>query len=378
MFDVHKPDVDVSVARYEEEFPMVRLPMVLRVMWVVAVTCIVQAAPGARSLLGSDDAWNSPPAKSGGVVLKAVMIEDQDQQPQTAGRAAAEALKKAMAGVPLKAVIVSECFEDKPAKVKLLEGIASVLPADILLGGATYGSFTQAGSAELDAVSLLGIGGEGVSVAAALVTDLGTSKLVFEEHQPEIEKCLHAAGAKLAEKLRRTEQDRLLILIPDAHSPKNQFIVEGVQKVVGGQFPITGGCVNKNAGQTFVYFRGQPYEDSAVALMLSGDFSVSLAGRQAKENDQVISTAREAAAEAAARLKVRPLAALAFDCAGRKGKLKNVGDELAAVQQAIGKDLPLFGCYCAGEIGPLDTTEKKPGVLSGGGGWHVMVTVVGQ
>ncbi|MHC4181656.1 MAG: FIST C-terminal domain-containing protein, partial [Planctomycetota bacterium] len=71
-------------------------------------------------------------------------------------------------------------------------------------------------------------------------------------------------------------------------------------------------------------------------------------------------------------------AALAFDCAGRKGKLRNLEDELAAVQRALGKDLPLFGCYCAGEIGPLDVSQKKPGVLSGGGGWHVMVTVIGQ
>jgi len=348
--------------------------------WTLALTTAVAGlALASGRLVAADDAWSTPPATpKGNVVIKTVMVVDEEEQPEAAGKAVAEALKKAMAGVPLKAVIVSECFEDREAKVKLLEGIASVLPAEILLGGATYGSFTQAGCSDLDSVSLLGIGGEGVSVATALVTDLGTSKLVFEEHQPEIERRLHAAGAKLAEKLRKTEQDRLLILIPDAHSPKNQFIVEGVQQVVGGQFPVTGGCVNKNAGQTFVYFRGRPYEDSAVALMLSGNLKVSLAGRQAKENDQVISTAREAAAEAAAKLKTRPIAALAFDCAGRKGKLKNVADELAAVQQAIGQQLPLFGCYCAGEIGPLDTTEKKPGVLSGGGGWHVMFTLIGQ
>ena len=348
---------------------------IVTVAAVVAVGELVAAEPPVVA----DDAWCSPPPKAGGnVVLKAVLVEDQNQQPQAAGKAAAEALKQAMGGVPLKAVILSECFEDKPAKLKLLEGIASVLPADILLGGATYGSFTQAGCSDLDAVSLLGIGGDGISVAAGLATEMGTSKLVFEEHQPEIERRLHAAGAKLAGKLRQTKLDRLLILIPDAHSPKNQFIVEGAQQVVGGQFPITGGCVNKNAGQTFVCFRGRLYEDSAVALMLSGELRVSLAGRQAKENDQVISTAREAAAEAAARLKTRPIAALAFDCAGRKGKLKNVADELAAVQQAIGKELPLFGCYCAGEIGPLDVSEKRPGILSGGGGWHVMVTLIGQ
>ncbi len=112
--------------------------------------------------------------------------------------------------------------------------------------------------------------------------------------------------------------------------------------------------------------------------MLSGDFRVSLSGRQAKETDAVIRTAGEGAAEALQKLKANPLAVLAFDCAGRRGKLKRMEDELAAIQQAIGKSLPLFGCYCAGEIGPLDISEKKPGVLSGGSGWHVMFTIIGR
>ena len=69
---------------------------------------------------------------------------------------------------------------------------------------------------------------------------------------------------------------------------------------------------------------------------------------------------------------------LAFNCGGRRGKLDNVADELAAFQNAVGGKLPLFGCYCAGEIGPVDSSDKKPGVLSGGGGWHVMVTAIGR
>ena len=28
----------------------------------------------------------------------------------------------------------------------------------------------------------------------------------------------------------------------------------------------------------------------------------------------------------------------------------------------LGEDLPLFGCYCAGEIGPADQAEVAPGV----------------
>jgi len=334
----------------------------------------------ASSAPAADDTWCTPPvAKPGGnIVFNVAMVEDEDEDPAAAGKLAAEQLKKKMGDVPIKAVVLSECFEDREYKEKLLAGVCSVLPKDIVLGGATYGSFTQSGCTDFDSVCLLGIGGENVSVAAALVTETGTSKLTFQENEALIRKRLHAAGAKLAGKIRKTEQDRLFILIPDAHAPKNQFIVEGVQKVLGGKFPVTGGSANKNAGQTFVYFRGKMYQDSAVALMLSGDFRVSLAGRQAKDNDKVISTAGEGAAKALADLKGKPIAAFAFNCAGRRGKLKNMEDELVAMQKSLGKDLPLFGCYCAGEIGPLDTTEKKPDTLSGGGGWHVMFTIIGR
>ncbi len=225
---------------------------------------------------------------------------------------------------------------------------------------------------------LLGIGGPGVGVSAALVTSLGTSRLAYEEQRSRIEELLHAAGEKLGGKLRRSPQDKLLVLLADAHSPKNQALVEGVQKVVGPKFPITGGCANKNAGQTFVYFGGKMYEDGAVAVMLSGDFQTGLAGRQAKDNENVIRTAQEGAAAALAGVPGKPLAALAFDCAGRRNKLKDIQEELAAMQRALGKDLPLFGCYCAGEMGPVDSPDKPAGALCGGSGWHVMFTVLAR
>ncbi len=325
------------------------------------------------------DTWCTPPAKAGGeIVLKVVMFEDEDEEPAAAAKAAAEELKAAMGATPLKAVILSECFEDEEYKAELLKGICSALPADIIFGQSTYGSFSQDGCTDFDSVCLLGIGGDGISVATALVTKMGTAKLTPEEHDAEIRDRLHTAGAKLAGKVRRTDEDRLMILCADAHSPKNRYLVEGVQKVVGGPFPITGGCANKNAGQTFVYYAGKMYRDSALAVMLSGDFGVSLSGRKAQDNDAVISTARDGAREALKKSSGKPIAALAFNCAGRRGKLDRIEDELTAMQEALGSQLPLFGCYCAGEIGPLDVSEKDSDALSGGSGWHVMFTIIGR
>ncbi|NUQ63288.1 MAG: FIST C-terminal domain-containing protein [Pirellulales bacterium] len=339
-----------------------------------AIAVLLVLTGGAT--IAAEDRWSSAPARPGGdVVMRIVSVEDEDENPLAAGKAAAEALKRAMGPSALKVVLVSECFEDRENKEKTLKGITSVLPETIVVGGATYGSFTQDGCTDYDSVCLLGIGGDGIAVSAALVTDLGTAKLTYDGHQAEIQELLHTAGRKLAEKLRRTDQDRLLILVADAHAPKNQSLVEGMQQVVGKPFPITGGCANKNAGQTFVYFGGKAHPDSAVALMLAGDFRVALSGRQANENEKVIATARDGAQEALSKAGGKPIAVLAFNCAGRRSKLKKHEDELAAMQSALGEEVPLFGCYCAGEIGPVDMAEKGD-AFSGGAGWHVMFTVL--
>jgi len=330
------------------------------------------------ALVWSVTGQNAACAEKGRLAFKIVMVEDEDGDPVAAGKAAAEALTKAMGDVAPKAVIVSECFEDREYKEKLLQGVCSVLPDEVVMGGATYGSFTQEGCTDFDAVCLLGIGGAGVGVSAGLVTDMGTAKLTFDEDQDLIRRKLHAAGRRVASKLRRSDNDRLLILIADAHAPKNQYLVEGVQQVLGKQFPITGGCANKNAGQTFVYFGGKMHADAAVAVMLSGDFQVALAGRQANEEQKVIATANEGAAEALKAVQGDPVCTLAFNCAGRRSKLEEYEEELAAMQKALGKDLPLFGCYCAGEIGPVDDPAEPSDALCGGSGWHVMFTIIAQ
>ncbi|MHB8863940.1 MAG: FIST N-terminal domain-containing protein [Pirellulaceae bacterium] len=342
-------------------------------LWALLLPCSVSA----------QETWNAPVTEVGGpIVMRVVMVKDEVEDPFAAGKEAAEALQKAMDGVALKAVILSECFEDKDNKENLLLGICSVVGQDVVFGAATYGSFTQAGCADFDSVCLLGIGGTGIGVSAGIVTEMGTAQLVIDQQQAEITRRLHAAGNAVSKQLLRSDADRLMILIPDAHSPKNRYLVEGVQQVVGRQFPMTGGSANKNAGQTHVYFRGQLYQDSVVALMLSGDFQVSLAGRLAKDQEAVIRTAGEGAAEAIAKMPTKPLAVLAYNCAGRRGKLQNVAEELTAIQQSIGTSVPLFGCYNAGEIGPLDASEKEKekdsDALCGGSGWHVMFTVLGR
>jgi hypothetical protein len=298
--------------------------------------------------------------------------------PYEAGRRAAQKLATELGPEAPHAIVLTECFEDRAPKQQVLKGVTSVFPKDIIFGFSTYGTFTQQGCLDSDSVGLLAIAGDGIAVAAALEKDLGIAGLTIENDEPQLAAALRTGGAQLVAQLPRTDKDRLLVLMADAHSPKNQFLVEGAQSVVGKKFPVTGGSANKNAGQTFVYYQGKMYADSAIALLLSGDFKTAQSGRQAKENAKVIATADDGAKEAMAAAKAEPFSVLAFNCAGRKGKLDNIEEELAAIQTAIGRDLPLFGAYCAGEIGPADIAQKDPDTLASGVGWHVMFTVLAR
>ena len=318
----------------------------------------------------------SGPAKKGAIVIQSALAENEDAL--KAGTTAAEALKKAMGDTAPKVVLVTDCFDDKDLKAKALEGVTSVFSKDIVIGFSGYGSFTQGGARDSDTVGVLGIGGDGIDVQIAFVKEMGAAGLSIDTDKDKLTKALGDGARSLARQLTKKADSRLLIAIPDAHSPKNQLFMDGLQDVVGKDFPITGGSINKNDGETFLYYQGQLYSDSAIAIMLSGDFKVALAGRQAKTNDAVIATAKDGATEALKNLGAKPIAMIAFDCAGRKGKLDNLGDELKAFQGVTGKDITLFGCYCAGEFGPADVTEKKPGVVSSGMGWHAMITFIGR
>ena len=296
--------------------------------------------------------------------------------PTATGKQAATELKAAFGDTALKAVLIMDSFEDLENKKKMLEGVASVLPRKILFGGASYGGFTQKGSIDYDGVMLLGIGGEDINVTPTLANKMGAAGLTMENDLEKLTATLGKAGARLAEQLPDLKKASLLVLISDAHSPKNQLLLDGVQKVAGKKLPITGGSVCKNPGQNWVYFQGTPHTDSAIALMLSGPFQATQTGRQAKTNDAVITTASEGSKAVLKDAKAKPLAMLAFNCGGRMGKLDRLEDELEAIQSSAGKNVPLFGAYCAGEYGPADLSDSAGDATPCGRGWHVMFTVL--
>jgi hypothetical protein len=321
-------------------------------------------------------AADAPAAQDGRIIMRTATVSDAD--PYQAGKKVAQALKLAMAGTEPKAIFLAECFEDKENKELVVKGITEVLGADKLAGGAVYGVYTQTGVVTDDAVALLGIGGDGATVTLAFDEKMGAAGLTIEKDKDQLTTALQGAGTRLAKSLQTQANPGMMILFGDAHSPKNQLLIDGVQTVLGKKLAITGGSVNKNAGQNWVCYKGKLYQDAAVAILLSGDFTVAQTGRQAKDNDLVISTAKDGVAAALKQLGKDPFAILAFDCAGRKGKLKNVADELAAIQTVTGKDVPLFGCFCAGEFGPADAEDITDKSIPYGRGWHIMVSALGK
>jgi len=74
----------------------------------------------------------------------------------------------------------------------------------------------------------------------------------------------------------------------------------------------------------------------------------------------IINGARLAAEQALECLQgARPRAILMFSCVGRKLVLgRRTGEEVAAVQEVLGTDVPLLGFYTYGEIGPIDKRQE--------------------
>ena len=352
-----------------------------------------------------------------------------------AGRQAAANLKAKLGGVEPQVIVLSECFANKADKSKAARGVASVFGKERVAGISSYGFYTRDGVADREAVGLLALGGEGVTVRMAFVPKQNSVGLA--QDSAELKTALGEAGRKLALQLPVTDQSRLMIVLADTHSPKNQLLLDGIQSVVGTAFPITGGSVNKNDGQNWVHWKGGLYADAALALMIDGNISVAMNGAQARDNDAVLATANQVAkdlttsskAYATAQLSLpsspaRTVAGglfLAFDCAGRKGKIDSLDDARKAVVSGLSEgkrfetsfttdeqgnrietekevpyrlsyggpvpsgarvrlidpkfsDAEVFGMWCAGEFGSAEDSLEQPV----GRGWHIMGTVIGQ
>ncbi len=317
-----------------------------------------------------------PTPKPDGAVVAATALARADAAAGVdaygAGRRAAEELKARLGAVEPHVVVLAECFVGKADKARALKGVTSVFGKARVVGFSCYGVYTCEGVADRQAVGLLALGGDGLAVRTALVPDQRSLGLTLERDEAALKAALGAAGRALAQGVPANAGTRLLVVLADTHSPKNQLLLDGVQAVAGEALPVTGGSANKNAGQNWVYYGGRLYTDAAVALALDGAFSVVQGGAQAQDNQAVLDSARTVAAGLRQRARGAPLLVTAFDCAGRKGKLEAIEQEQKAVLEGLGPAGELFGVWCAGEIGCSADSPAKPV----GRGWHLMGTLL--
>ena len=310
------------------------------------------------------------------VVVKVVMVQNED--PTQAGKAAAAQLRAAMRGVPLHAVFVSECFEDRESKSALLAGVCSELPKDIVYGGATYGSFTQEACTDFGAVCLVGFGGPGLQVAAELVTDLGTSKLTMDTDKELIAARLHKAGADLASRFTRSERDRLLVLFADCALAQEPVSGRRRAARLGDGLPHHR-RLREQKRRTDVCLlprrnvRGQCL-GAAVERRLSG-IPVGPASERQRAGDQYGSGRGSGGPDGGRR-----------QAAGGSGlQLRRATQQTEEVRRRTGRDPGRTGARVAsfrlllrGRNGPGRRCRIARKARCGGSGWHVMFTVLSR
>jgi hypothetical protein len=283
-----------------------------------------------------------------------------EADPAAAGKAAAEQAKKALGEKAAKLVLVFECFP-RPDKAKVLEGVASVFDKGIVHGCSGEGPVTTHGNPTGKSCGLLAIGGD-IEVAAGVTPKIGGQ---YTE-----------AGEALANALPKMANAKLMVLFGNCHIPANKALVEGIQKVLGKELTIIGGAASGPSSDSF--YQGEVKDDVAVGILIGGDVKVAAVSATGhKDAEEMIGSAvgaTKGAVEGLQKLQAKPSVAFLFECRGRLDALKKTGkmsDELVALQEVLGKDLPLIGFYGSGEMG----LEK--GVCTGFG-YHAVCCVIGK
>lgn len=286
--------------------------------------------------------------------MNTALITDKDAF--AAGEAAAKKIKAQLGDAKPAIVVMAECYGEKAEKAEALKGVTSVFGKDIVVSMAVYGIYTQEGAKDKRTVGLLALSGEDVTARKAL------SEVIQGDFTN--------VAKRLAQKLPVKNDAKLMLLLADCHSPRNQFFLDGLQSIYGTTLPMAGGSANKNVGFNWIGDAGELHTDVAALIVLNGPFKVSQAGEQARDNDAVLKTAEDTAARIRQGAKGSLTGALFFDCAGRKGKLEEIEEEQEAIAKGLGKGIPFFGIWCAGEVGVANDSEGIPV----GRGWHIMGT----
>ncbi|MHC4213554.1 MAG: FIST N-terminal domain-containing protein, partial [Planctomycetota bacterium] len=254
---------------------------------------------------------------------------------QQAGAEAAGQAKKALGDAVPKVVLVYDNLKnDVGEKEKLIEGVASVFDKALIYGCTSYSPLTQQSN-------------EGTVGVLAMAGDVAVNTAVADLHDG-YQPCGVKIGAYLQQQGVPDSKGKVLLLFGDCHVDKNDALVAGVKSILGEKFPIVGGASRGD----FLYYKGKIVRKSNLGLLLSGNFKCGFSTKKDNSPEGLITSARQACSEAVAGKKDDVVMTFAFDCGGRRDKMKdNLPKELAAMKEILGES-PIFGFYGSGEIGP--------------------------
>lgn len=310
-----------------------------------------------------------PAVKGGDVRIFTSLVQNKDAF--AAGRLAGLKLQQQVGGLEPSLVVLAECYADKKDKEAVLRGAEEVFGKGRVVSFAVYGLYTQEGALDRNGAAIFAVAGNGTAARTVCSPKINQAAYKPLEEPDAFYACFTNAAAVAAGNLPVREDTRAVLVLADCHSPRNQFLVDGLQSVYGKNLPMAGGSVNKNVGFSWLGYNGSLVSDSAVLIALDGAFRVFQFGEQARENAAVLKTAENTASVLRGQVKGELAGGLFFDCAGRKGKLESIEEEQASVRKGLGDGVPFFGVWCAGEIGCADDSAGVPV----GRGWHIMGTV---
>ncbi|MHC4253916.1 MAG: FIST N-terminal domain-containing protein [Planctomycetota bacterium] len=277
-----------------------------------------------------------------------------------AGTEAAAKAKAALAGEEAKVVIVF-CIAGRdftPAQV--LEGVCTVFDPGLVVGCTAYNAITQEGNNGTAAV--LAMGG-GINVTTTLGDVEGN----------DYEGCGRQLGEALKDAAGVEADGKFVALFGDCHVNKNDKVVKGLCSVLGERFPVVGAAAKGDLS----FDKGKVVgKKKNVGVLVTGDFDIGCStlneGPPDVDPNKLVAAAGQAFKNAVGADLDRTVMVFAFDCGGRRGKMgKDRPRELGVMQAVVGKDMPIFGFYGSGEMGPKMTGDVPRGV-----GYHISACAI--
>ncbi|WP_437670236.1 FIST signal transduction protein [Sorangium sp. So ce131] len=187
-------------------------------------------------------------------MIEATTVSIVHEDAREAGRLAAVELLDRLSRAPDLVIVFAPAHVDGKA---VLEGLFSRLPKDTQLAGCSTAGEINSDEVLSDSVTAMGLCSRDVEFRTFKVEGIGADA--------------HEAGRALAAQVKAFDP-ALLLLFPDALAVSATRLLDGLQSVLGPEFPVLGGMAADSVKYTgtFQYWNREALTNSAVAVGMKG------------------------------------------------------------------------------------------------------------